>query len=1071
MVKRNLVKPYPGMIIRESVSFYPGVYNFFGKEGIIIQGDHITIEGNGSVLIGGKPKATTDKKQEQEDFSYGYRTMKETGLGYMGTGFYMKDSTYVTLQGVTVKGFERGLFLKNSCHCKIQQCDFSYNYHNPDWGWDEHEDLGGMILEDSHENEIIDNRAENVWSALVLRNSSRNRIKKNCCAHTSNVGLRLWGACDNKIEDNDFSWGIRKNPEEVHARDSSCVLIESGSCGNVFRKNDMRYGGDGLFIRSLNNQMSMNNLFEENDASFANNNAIEAWDAGNTYIRNKANYSSYGFWLGCSDHTVLIENEVKGNGTIFQNAPESFGNAGIAVVNGSGHDFYLEKNRIMENNGPGIAIRHKSGDPSRNWILKENEIIGNKNDSRGYCGHGIYIKHAVNIHLLNNRIEENEGQAVFEDTDVSEVYRYDDKMQYHREELCGLESIMEPEQTVMLKMKHNYENYKYVSDHGDVYRQEKPEIQMQEPGRYRWYADGWTQNLLGTAVSTCYVLPKGDSLLEEKQVIWQKKEKHAEAQWDITPCKIGDKNCLCMLYRYENDFIDWEKEVHNPTVVLMDENGKSMEIQPLTAVFSEACQKANEAKYEMEFLYLPLQEQEGFTVHRQEGFNGHLVSMKVKLDTPIESTGSLQIFAARLCLRDWKEYRRVCRPEELKTEEKETCIQFSENPEYRILIPQKFQYQNSIKWITGTEEIRSWIRLNLSDKMPIDKIRICFCVEKETSGLPKNVKILDENGRILAEKNKICSTELVFNHMDAAARSITIEFEKQKGSSIEVRQLLIYKRDIDAAKIYTTASHKTVFLQNAEVKLNAEKSSIGEPLPGLIYRWYKSCPKSLKDSELLFEGELSSEQIQPGSLTKLPFPELKLEKGMIYHLMLFPQKNAHSITEGAYYRWVGDGIAPMDGSYGYQTQEGFISEGKTGWGKNYLRLHLNNQILDFSTDNEGMGNRFGIPGMERIFQMVQIPDEQEEVMNPNYLQNSTGIRVEGKREIEIICEREDETVDLWMEEDDYSVMDTELEWERKGQRLSVSGLSAGSNRLTIKSDKNRILCMLSCGGKQNVSEK
>ena len=28
-----------------------------------------------------------------------------------------------------------------------------------------------------------------------------------------------------------------------------------------------------------------------------------------TYIRNKVNYSSYGFWLGCSDHTVLIGNE------------------------------------------------------------------------------------------------------------------------------------------------------------------------------------------------------------------------------------------------------------------------------------------------------------------------------------------------------------------------------------------------------------------------------------------------------------------------------------------------------------------------------------------------------------------------------------------------------------------------------------------------------------------------------------------------------------------------------------------------------------------------------------------
>lgn len=466
-------------------------------------------------------------------------------------------------------------------------------------------------------------------------------------------GCAFGGASENKIDDNDFSWGIRKNPEEVHARDSSCVLIESGSCNNIFRRNDMRYGGDGLFIRSLNNQMSMNNLFEENDASFANNNAIEAWDAGNTYIRNKANYSSYGFWLGCSDHTVLIENEVKGNGTVFQNAPESFGNAGIAVVNGSGHDFYLERNQILENNGPGIAIRHKSKDPSRNWILKENQILRNKNDSRGYSGHGIYMKYAVNIHLLNNQMEGNEGEDVFKDEEVSEVYTYGAKMQYHRDEICGLNLIMEPEQVVRMHMKREYKNYIYVSDHGDLYREREPQIHVTEPGRFRWYADGWDENLLGTATTTCYVLPKGTSLFEEEKIVWQKKEKHVEAEWNVKSCSISEYNSLCLLYRYENDFIDWEKEVRNPRITLIDENGKSMKICPVTSVFSEACQEANEAKYEMEFLYLPLQEQEGFEIYKEEGFNGEIVKTNIKLDTPMESTGSLRVFAARLCVRGW----------------------------------------------------------------------------------------------------------------------------------------------------------------------------------------------------------------------------------------------------------------------------------------------------------------------------------------------------------------------------------------------------------------------------------
>ncbi len=110
--------------------------------------------------------------------------------------------------------------------------------------------MGGMVLEKCIGNEIGRNRATDVWSALVLRESSRNYVHHNNCSHTSNVGLRMWLACHNRIEENNFSWGLRKNPDEVHARDSSCVLIESGSCHNVLRKNDMRYGGDGLFIRS-----------------------------------------------------------------------------------------------------------------------------------------------------------------------------------------------------------------------------------------------------------------------------------------------------------------------------------------------------------------------------------------------------------------------------------------------------------------------------------------------------------------------------------------------------------------------------------------------------------------------------------------------------------------------------------------------------------------------------------------------------------------------------------------------------------------------------------------------------
>src|SRR5690606_34263120 len=121
----------------------------------------------------------------------------------------------------------------------------------------------------------------------------------NQISHCSNVCLKMWRASRNVISDNDFSYGIRQQHSacQVHACDSTSALIETGSDHNEFYRNDFRHGGDGVFIRPLNCVVSTGNYFEENDGSYANNIAWESWSPGHTYVRNKANHSSYGFWL------------------------------------------------------------------------------------------------------------------------------------------------------------------------------------------------------------------------------------------------------------------------------------------------------------------------------------------------------------------------------------------------------------------------------------------------------------------------------------------------------------------------------------------------------------------------------------------------------------------------------------------------------------------------------------------------------------------------------------------------------------------------------------------------------
>lgn len=406
-----MVIPKPGMIIKEDTVFKPGVYDFRDQDGLIIATDNITIDGNGAVLQGG--------------FS--------SGKEFWGTGIKSEGYSEVRIKNLTVKGFNLGLDVKDGHNWVIENNDFSHNYTDPEFGWGDGPDFGALRLEKVYNSMIRNNKGYQVWNGLDLKNSNYNKFINNNFSHCTNVCLRMWNSSHNIIEDNDFSYGIRIKPDEVHARDSSSLLMESGSNKNKLIRNDFSHGGDGIFIRVLNGWNSINNYFEENDCSYANNNAVECWAPNNTYIRNKANYSSYGFWMGGSDHTVMIGNEVKYNGGYNgetpQNAPEAFGNAGVAVVNGCSSHFVMIGNDIQYNNGPGLAISYKEDYPAYHWIIQQNIIKNNKDDERGYKGHGIYLKDAHWLYIAGNDLSDNDGEVIFEDSNVQNLIRREAKIE------------------------------------------------------------------------------------------------------------------------------------------------------------------------------------------------------------------------------------------------------------------------------------------------------------------------------------------------------------------------------------------------------------------------------------------------------------------------------------------------------------------------------------------------------------------------------------------------------------------------------------------------------------------
>ncbi len=358
---------------------------------LVIRASNLKIDGNGASLTG--PGEVGDLK-----------SLEEAGVGVLVEG-----ATGVTIKNLKVRGFAVGLNLRHSQAIKVSGCDFSDNYHNPKHGWGELPPRGGILMEDVRHSVLEGNQAKRVWDGVHLIDCDDNLIEQNDFSECSNTCAKLWRSSRNKFLRNNLSYGIRidRAAGEVHARDSTCVLIETGSNDNYWYQNDITHGGDGVFIRPLNRWISRGNVFVENDTSYANNNCVESWSPGNTFIRNKANHGSYGFWLGGSDQTVLIGNEAAFNGLTngYHNAPEpGFRHGGIVIVGGSSSHTLIDGNFLHDNNGAGIAFRGDVGSQGKawqteHWIVQNNVITSNQFGIWGRWGRGIL--------LANNRFTQN----------------------------------------------------------------------------------------------------------------------------------------------------------------------------------------------------------------------------------------------------------------------------------------------------------------------------------------------------------------------------------------------------------------------------------------------------------------------------------------------------------------------------------------------------------------------------------------------------------------------------------------------------------------------------------------
>jgi len=396
------------LVITQNTTLDPG--RTYGR--IVIRASNVTVDGRGAWLIGAKEGNPKDFK---------------------GTAVAAEGVSGVTLKNLNARGWETGLHLVDGSGWTIERCNFSDNFHDPKFGWGENGRRGGIVLERLSKSVLRENRANRVWDGCALVGCDDNLLEENDFSHTSNTCLKLWTSCRNTIRKNNLSYGLRIDPGEVHARDSTCVLIESGSNDNRFTGNDCTHGGDGIFVRVLNQWVSTGNVFEQNDCSYANNNCVEAWSPRNTWIRNRANHGSYGFWLGASDQNVLVENEASFNGLPvgFHNSPHlpDGGHAGIVFMFGPSSHTVVRGNTCEGNHGAGIAAIGDMESKGQkwnafHWIIEQNTLKKNR--------WGIYLQHAQMFDLAANHFAENSVADVWKVENVVELIEHADRPQITR---------------------------------------------------------------------------------------------------------------------------------------------------------------------------------------------------------------------------------------------------------------------------------------------------------------------------------------------------------------------------------------------------------------------------------------------------------------------------------------------------------------------------------------------------------------------------------------------------------------------------------------------------------------
>lgn len=309
-----------GQIISKSVTFQQDTFRLNGSDSLnlpvlTIEGENITVDFNGALLIGSNNKQWPDE--------------------FYGTGLLIKGRN-ITLKNAIIRGFKVAVIAEGVDSLRLENCDFSYNYRQHLKSTREREDFadwlshhqndndewlryGAAVYLKKCENAIIKNiKVTGGQNGILMTECNGGLFYNNIIQFNSGLGIGMYRSSKNKIMHNKLDWNVRGYSHGIYQRgqDSAGILVYEQSSGNTFAYNSATHSGDGFFLWAGQTTMDTgeggcnDNLIYKNDFSNAPTNGVEVTFSSNKIIANKIKECKYGVWGGYSFNSVFIGNEI-----------------------------------------------------------------------------------------------------------------------------------------------------------------------------------------------------------------------------------------------------------------------------------------------------------------------------------------------------------------------------------------------------------------------------------------------------------------------------------------------------------------------------------------------------------------------------------------------------------------------------------------------------------------------------------------------------------------------------------------------------------------------------------------